>query len=255
MKIEGLSLPAPGSEAEPATKTPKDEFLRLLVAQLQHQDPLQPQEGAEFVAQLAQLASLEQSAETNQRLASLDATQSAVLRASYSSLVGRTVSARIDQVEVPEVTSGATLFAHVDGAASEAHVRITDENGREVRRIALGPIRGDAAFQWDGRGEGGVALPPGSYRIEIEAKSAEGSAVSAYAGARGVVQAVELGDGGIHFSLGGINVMPGDILAIEDSAPHAAAVEERNNEHVDLELSDYRLEWPWSLRTGHWPRR
>lgn len=46
-------------------------FLTLLVAQLKHQDPLAPQEGAEFVAQLAQFNSLEQLITINDRLSQL----------------------------------------------------------------------------------------------------------------------------------------------------------------------------------------
>ncbi len=49
----------------------KTEFLKLLVTQLQHQDPLQPQDGTEFVAQLAQFSSLEQLIDINQNIALL----------------------------------------------------------------------------------------------------------------------------------------------------------------------------------------
>ena len=49
----------------------KTEFLKLLVTQLQHQDPLQPQDGTEFVAQLAQFSSLEQLIDINQNIAML----------------------------------------------------------------------------------------------------------------------------------------------------------------------------------------
>jgi flagellar basal-body rod modification protein FlgD len=52
----------------------KTEFLKLLVTQLQHQDPLQPQDGTEFVAQLAQFSSLEQLIDINQNIALLTGT-------------------------------------------------------------------------------------------------------------------------------------------------------------------------------------
>jgi flagellar basal-body rod modification protein FlgD len=53
------------------TNTPQadqDMFLKLLVEQLKNQDPLAPQDGAQFVAQLAQFNSLEQLISINERL-------------------------------------------------------------------------------------------------------------------------------------------------------------------------------------------
>jgi len=68
--ITNTSDPAPaktaiGSTAQLATK---DTFLKLLVAQLKHQDPLEPQDGSQFVAQLAQFSNLEQSIAARENL-------------------------------------------------------------------------------------------------------------------------------------------------------------------------------------------
>ncbi len=62
-----------------------DTFLQLLVAQLQYQDPLEPQSDTDFVAQLAQLSSLEQLQSVNESLSVSQA----------SSFIGKTVFAEI----------------------------------------------------------------------------------------------------------------------------------------------------------------
>ena len=49
----------------------REAFLQLLVTQLQHQDPMKPQEDGEFIAQLAQFSSLEQLTTVNTKLTSI----------------------------------------------------------------------------------------------------------------------------------------------------------------------------------------
>lgn len=76
--INGVSGSSNTNGVEPQTKNPidrmsadKDMFLKLLVAQLRHQDPLQPQDGIQFVTQLAQFTALEHSATMRQDLTAI----------------------------------------------------------------------------------------------------------------------------------------------------------------------------------------
>jgi flagellar basal-body rod modification protein FlgD len=62
----------PKGAAAPGTVN-KNMFLQLLVAQLRHQDPMKPSDGAEFVGQLAQFEQLEQSTNTGQDIAAIRA--------------------------------------------------------------------------------------------------------------------------------------------------------------------------------------
>jgi len=247
MKIDALTLPAAAAAADAGPKTTKDEFLRLLVAQLQHQDPLKPQDGTEFVSQLAQLAAVEQSAETNNLLSSLQATQAASVQSGYSTMVGRTITARITSFEAPIVSGEPELLARVGAAASSVDVRIIDASGHEVKKISLGPrAAGDVTIPWDGLDSSGKAVSPGTYRIEIVAKDPAGIAIDASALARGTVREVAFGPGGVEFSIGNLKIVPGDVVAITDppaqsvAATSAAGGKELNNVH--LELTDDRLE-------------
>ncbi len=64
---------APGSTKTDDSNLGRNAFLNLLVTQLQHQDPTQPQADGEFLAQLATFSQLEQLQQMNQRLATLEA--------------------------------------------------------------------------------------------------------------------------------------------------------------------------------------
>ena len=86
----------------------RDEFLRLFLAQLQHQDPLDPQSGSDLVAQLAQLSQVEQAAETNKQLLALGDSLATSSTAGMAALVGRTCAATAG-------TSGATGVGVVVG--------------------------------------------------------------------------------------------------------------------------------------------
>lgn len=69
--LAGTTSPGSPITAVPSTDVSKDAFLKLLVAQLQHQNPLEPQDGAEFIAQLAGFTQLEQTIAMRQELESI----------------------------------------------------------------------------------------------------------------------------------------------------------------------------------------
>jgi flagellar basal-body rod modification protein FlgD len=153
-----------GDSTTGASTLGKDSFLQLLVTQMQNQNPLDPQDNSEFVAQLAQFSSLE----TMQNLStSVDAIggmyqSSQALQA--SSLVGRSVivdsgSTYVDtskdmagQVVVPSTATGTT-------------VKIYDSTGTNVvRTIDLGDEKaGNASFTWDGKDDSGQTVAAGNY--------------------------------------------------------------------------------------------
>jgi flagellar basal-body rod modification protein FlgD len=208
------SLQQPTTQTGTPATTEKGQFLKLLVAQMQHQDPLNPQDGAAFVAQLAQFSSLEQATETNQRLGDMTAAQTATARAGLTGVVGQTVTAQTKTLVVG-ATPGPTLSAHLSGAAQKCDAVITDATGKEVRRISLGTVSaGDVAIPWDGNGSDGKPLAAGTYNIQIQATSPSGDAVTATAAETGRVTALEFQDGKAMYRIGSASVDPADIIRI-----------------------------------------
>ncbi len=220
MRID--SLPSEMNQSSQTAPTQqagnKNEFLKLLVAQLEHQDPLSPQSGADFVAQLAQFSSLEQQTETNQRLSALADTQGANQRAALTQLVGRSVTADASSIQLdPSSGEMPSMRVHLDGSTSGMDVVVKDDAGHEVKHMHLGAHgAGDVPLSWDGRGDSGEPLPTGNYHIEIDAKGAGGGTVGAHAQVFGRVHSVKFADGSTTFAIGSAVIQPGSIVAVEE---------------------------------------
>lgn len=224
MQIDPLA--SSGFEQAPqgtsASSAPRDQFLRLLVAQLQHQDPLSPQDSASFVAQLAQFASLEQSAETNHLLQSIESSYASTTRAGYTNLVGRVISARTDHVKMPTSAANGDLSVHLETAAENVEVAFLDASGREVKTVALGARgEGDVDVVWDGTDQNGVRVADGTYTIEVRATGPGGATVDAYAQIRGLVDAVEFRGGSVIFRIGANTISPAEIVSVADQPQRA----------------------------------
>jgi flagellar basal-body rod modification protein FlgD len=198
----------------------RDEFLRLLVTQLRNQDPLSPLQPHEFAAQLAQFASVEQLSQLNEGLAQqLAATHlNAIVgqTALSASLIGRSVVALGDQVEIPANGSGQ-IRAEVEGAG-QATLRLFDAAGNVVAERDLGPVSG-------GRRTLDLPddLPPGTYRYELTVTAADGSALGVTPYTSGVVDGVFFRDGEIRLRMGGLEVSLDALAEVERPLSPATA--------------------------------
>jgi len=154
-------------------KSDKNQFLELMIAQLENQNPLEPQEGGEFLAQLAQFSMVDGIERLN---ASTDTMQlnfrsSQALEA--ANLVGRSVSVASDRFYIDgEGVSGAV---EVPNATSNVLVQVTNMSGEVVKEFSLGEqSKGLAAFTWDGTDTAGIPLPSGSFQVSAFAKTSDG---------------------------------------------------------------------------------
>ncbi|WP_052366403.1 flagellar hook assembly protein FlgD [Geomicrobium sp. JCM 19055] len=75
-----------------STMLGKDDFLKLLIAQLQNQDPLDPMDDREFIAQMAQFSSLEQMTNMNAAMQKLSNQQESAALVQHSELIGKNVT-------------------------------------------------------------------------------------------------------------------------------------------------------------------
>lgn len=154
-------------------------FLKLLTAQIANQDPLEPMDSTTFVSQLAQLSQVEQTITTNATLEGIAAQLSAAGALSDIQLIGHEVTLATDRVEL---RGGTAEFEYqLEEEAQKVTARILAEDGTLLREIeGLAGSAGEThAVAWDGTDRDGLPVPDGTFRVEIEARDAEGEEVGA----------------------------------------------------------------------------
>jgi flagellar basal-body rod modification protein FlgD len=152
----------------------KDAFMKLLVAQISHQNPLKPMDDTAFVAQLAQFSALEQTIGINKRLDDLATQQRGTANTQLGSLVGKNITVRGTMTSLDSSGIGAPITFSLDDNATTVEVKIADSTGKAVRTINVGgKSAGLTKLTWDGRGDNGIAQPPGPYTISVIAKNGD----------------------------------------------------------------------------------
>ncbi len=185
----------------------KNEFLNLLVAQLNNQNPLEPQGNGEFIAQLAQFSQVEGIEKLNTSMGSLVTGYQSSQALQASSLVGRKVIVPGDKAVVDTSESfKASLI--LPTSSSNVAVNIYDKSGAAVSRINLGEqAAGNVSFIWDGKDASGNLLPPGTYKFEAQASYAEGTK-GLYTLLPANVDSVTLGGSELMLNLAGLGSVP-----------------------------------------------
>ena len=198
-----------------ATKeSPKETFLTLLVAQLQHQDPLAPQDNTQFTAQLAQFTSLEQLQNMNTNLSALMSAQTTTNNLQAATLLGKEVQAQNDTVQVQK-QGGATPF-HYSLATDSAKVQIDvlDQSGNTARTMQAGAQKaGSQNLAWNGKDTQGKALSEGTYHFKVTAQDKAGHPVAVDASLKGTVDEVAYDGKQPYLVVGGNRV---DLTALTD---------------------------------------
>ncbi len=166
---ESLGLTGSSDTETKTEESSQDQFMQLLIAQLENQDPLEPQENGDFLSQLAQFetaAGIEELQESFESFTSI-MQSSSVLQA--SNLVGRSVLAPGGNAELE---SGNNVEGSINLSASttDLSIEITDSSGQLVKTISMGTqAAGEISFSWDGTDNSGNNLPAGSYQVQATA--------------------------------------------------------------------------------------
>jgi len=221
MDISGVTSSSQTTSASSSTNATKtlgeSDFLKLLTAQLQAQNPLNPMDSTAFTAQLAQFSSLEQLTSINAGLKYMLASQASLQNTMVTSLIGKTVRVAGNTVTL---NGQADMRYSLAADASNVTISVYDANGTLVRTTTQGAqSAGDNTFTWDGRDSNGNVLPAGQYTFTAEATDAAGNAVAATPLYTGVVTGVAFENNTTYLTLDNSRrVLLGDIVEIQGGA-------------------------------------
>ncbi|MGF1670597.1 MAG: flagellar hook assembly protein FlgD [Balneolaceae bacterium] len=195
----------------------KNEFLQLLVAQLQNQDPINPMDGTEFATQLAQFNSVEQLINMNEGIAELSRAQdimsNGLTNSLASSLAGKTVKVLSNQIAVGESGKSEISF-RLNQLASDAEIIVRDANGTVIRTDKMENLSpGDHIWEWNGKTDDGNRVPEGVYTVEVKAKNGD-SNISALTFMEGQVEKVRFTGEGVKLLVNGVLISLGNVEEI-----------------------------------------
>lgn len=196
--MNSLSAPIPAhlmreqEIIQPKNKMEKDDFLKLLMAQLNQQDPLNPLKHEEFASQLAQFTTLEKLTAIDGGIEKLHKGLGSEDRLQAMSMIGREIKATGRSVQLLQGNDVNLSFSAEDGARP-VKARVYSMQGQLVREIDLldGKVNG-SDIRWDGKDQDGKQLPSGEYSFRIHAVGADGKATELGSELSGTVVGVEI---------------------------------------------------------------
>lgn len=172
----------------------QDRFLKLLVAQMRNQDPLNPLDNAQVTSQLAQLSTVSGINKLGELVQSLSASFSQTQSLQATSMIGRGILTEGSSVVLNQGTAVGGF--ELPSAADQVVLQVKDSGGNVIHATDLGAQQaGISVFQWDGVRDDGTKAPDGIYRFEVEALQ-NGKAVAATRLTHGTVASVSLGASG-----------------------------------------------------------
>lgn len=189
------SVPTTAPDGKGKSELGKDDFLKLLMAQLKHQDPLSPSNPEQFSAQLAQFSSLEAMQNIEKVLQTqLDAgqyttmAQKAALGASF---IGKEVLVAGNALESTGPGTSHTVTVDIGSGGGKTEIKILDKDGKTVATKNVGWQ--DGGRQVIDIGE----LPEGEYTYEVTCTGAKDSDIPVQTYSRGVVDGLTFQNGAV----------------------------------------------------------
>ena len=186
----------------------KDDFLDMMIAQLKNQDPLDPMDGTEFTAQLAQFSSLEQLSNVNGNLESLLQYNNVLCNYESVGLIGKEITATGSQVVVDGESEDIVYNLPED--AREITIEIYNTDGNCVDTLEFeSQAAGLNTVSWDCSD-----MEEGEYSFSVSATNSEGVSLAVETMLRGIVNGVNFTGSQTYLSVDGQDILIGDVVSV-----------------------------------------
>jgi len=184
----------------------KDDFMTLLVAQLQAQDPTNPMDSQDFSAQLAQFSTLEQTFNINENLVTLQESQIALNNTSVLGLIGKTVNSTGNSFTYAEGAS-VDLKYNIPADAETVTIDILNDNNQLVASINQSDIKaGENILNWSGLDSQGDEVPAGDYKFNVSAQDKIGNSIESETLSAGKVSEIIFDQGVSYAIVNGVKI-------------------------------------------------
>ncbi|MDD5434444.1 MAG: flagellar hook capping FlgD N-terminal domain-containing protein [Nitrospira sp.] len=195
----------------------QEDFLKLLVTQMQFQDPLKPMDNTEYTAQLAQFSSLNQLSSINDGVQKISSTEGGLNGVQSVNFIGKEINAKGNKIYVGKDATPSVISYNLDNSVSSVEVDISDKDGKGVRTIKLGKQdTGNHSFTWDGKDFNGSPVSEGEYTTAITAKDIKGNTIDVSTNITGTVTGVSFENNVAYLMVGGMKIGVSDVSQVKE---------------------------------------
>jgi flagellar basal-body rod modification protein FlgD len=192
---------AAGGDALSSLSGNFNDFLKLLMTQLQNQDPTSPLDTNQFTSQLVQFAGVEQQINANTSLTQLiQLTQGSELMQA-SAMMGRQVAVQSDHMPLQ---NGAGALTFTAPAAEPAAIATYNDAGTKIRDALVTATKGQNSWAWDGTDNNGNSVPDGSYRVAVIGANTDGTTAALPFNVLGIATGVQKQGNAVDLQLGAL---------------------------------------------------
>ena len=190
-----------------------NQFLTLLVSELQNQDPLNATSVTDFINQMTAYANFSQQSAINTSMSSLAGSFSSLVTLNSVNYIGHTVEAVANQVQL---TDGSATFGYtLSATAGNVAVSIKDSSGNIVYSGTGTGAAGANSFTWDGKNSDGTQLDDGgTYTMSVTATNSAGTSVVSYTSIKGVVTGIDTSTSTPSLTVNGVSVSASNIIGV-----------------------------------------
>jgi len=170
------SSPQEDTSTKDKTALGKDDFMTLLLVELQHQDPTEPMDSEKILTQTSQLAGLEASDNTNKALADLAKSLGTANQFSTIAAIGKTADLGSNAIQHDE-GANSSFEVYFPKDIQEGTVQVLTNDGSVVKNIDVGTNpSGVYQFDWNGLDNSGNTADSGLYYITASYTDSDGVA-------------------------------------------------------------------------------